>query len=82
HDVMVWPTSTHLPFRADAEAQDIHEDWTPIELTPCLHLPALALPVGHTPDGMPCGVQLIGPKRADAHLLAQAVALEDALSFA
>ncbi|MEM9605724.1 MAG: amidase [Pseudomonadota bacterium] len=79
HDVMVWPTSTRMPFGADAEAEAIHEDWRPIELTPCLHLPALAVPVGRTPDGMPCGVQLIGPLRADARLLALATALEAAL---
>ncbi len=68
-DVLLWPTTTQLPFAADATADGILEDWTPIELTPALQLPALAFPVASTPDGMPCGVQLIGRKRSDLHLI-------------
>lgn len=35
-----------------------------------LHLPALTLPVGVGPNGLPLGVQLIGRYRADADLIA------------
>ena len=49
-----------------ARAEEIKEDWTPIELTPVLQVPALAVPVGKTSDGMPCGAQFIGPKLLSA----------------
>ena len=80
-DVMVWPSSTALPFDAEATADAIHEDWTPLELTPVLQVPALSIPVGTTPDGMPCGAQLIGPKRSDLQLIEMARLLEPALGL-
>ena len=79
YDLMIWPTSTQLPF--DAEAKEIHEDWTPIELTPVLQLPALSVPVAMTPDSMPCGVQFIGPKRSDLKLIELAKILEPEIGF-
>lgn len=39
-------------------------------------LPALSLPVGTTSDGLPIGVQLIGPARSEATLLAVAAGIE------
>ena len=41
--------------------------------------PAMAMPVGETPDGLPIGVQLIGPPLGEARLLAVGHALEQAL---
>jgi aspartyl-tRNA(Asn)/glutamyl-tRNA(Gln) amidotransferase subunit A len=35
-------------------------------------LPAISVPAGMTPNGLPVGVQLIGPRRSDATLLALA----------
>ena len=81
YDVLAWPTSTGLPFPAEAETGGITEDWTPIELTPALQLPALAIPVGKTPDGMPCGIQLIGPWRSDLNLIQMARTLEPKIGF-
>ncbi len=43
-------------------------------------LPALSLPVGELPNGMPMGIQLIGPNRGEAKLLAAARSLERILS--
>lgn len=40
--------------------------------------PALSLPCG-TSDGLPIGLQLIGPRSADAALLNRAAAIESAL---
>ncbi|NOR61060.1 MAG: amidase [Rhodobacteraceae bacterium] len=43
-------------------------------------LPALSLPVGRMPSGMPMGIQLIGPNRGEATLLAAARTFERILS--
>jgi amidase len=33
------------------------------------HLPSVAIPIGHTDDGLPVGVQLIGPKWSDHKII-------------
>lgn len=40
-------------------------------------LPALSVPSGETSEGLPVGVQLIGPRRSDARLLALARSMEE-----
>ena len=50
-----------------------------ITLTSC---PALSVPCGFTADGRPVGLQLVGPPRGEAQLLAAATALEEALGIA
>jgi aspartyl-tRNA(Asn)/glutamyl-tRNA(Gln) amidotransferase subunit A len=40
-------------------------------------VPALSVPAGSTDAGLPVGVQLIGPRRSDAKLLALAQSMED-----
>ena len=44
-------------------------------------LPAISVPVGLTSNGTPMGIQLIGPPRGEARLLAVARVLEQALGF-
>jgi len=44
-------------------------------------LPALSLPVGRMAGGMPMGIQLIGPNRGEAKLLAAARSLERILAI-
>jgi amidase len=39
--------------------------------------PALALPAGFTPDGLPVGVQLVGRQRGELGLLRLAAAIEE-----
>ena len=39
-------------------------------------LPALSLPAGFTPEGLPVGLQLVGRHRGEARLLSLAAALE------
>jgi amidase len=49
-------------------------DW--IVLAILCDLPATVIPIGSTPDGLPVGLQIIGPTRADAATLAAAATLE------
>ena len=43
--------------------------------------PALSLPCGFTREGLPVGLQIVAPPRAEARLLAAAKALEDMLGL-
>ncbi len=49
-----------------------------ISLATSLHAPALALPAGQA-DGLPVGVQLVGPAGSEERLFALAAAAEEAL---
>jgi amidase len=44
-----------------------------------MSLPAVAVPVGRTPDGLPIGVQVIGRRYRELEVLAVAKELEEAL---
>lgn len=50
-----------------------------IALATSLHAPALALQAGRTPNGLPVGVQLVGPEDSEGGLLNLALAAEEAL---
>jgi amidase len=50
-----------------------------IALATACGLPATAIPAGLAADGLPVGVQIIGPRGGDARTLAVAQAIEDAL---
>ena len=85
YDVLVLPTSQVPPFPADQEfPHDINGvpmatylDWMRsayvITVTGC---PAISVPAGRTPDGLPVGVQIVAPFGQDARLLGVARAFE------
>jgi amidase len=50
-----------------------------IALATVLHLPALAVPAGRTPEGLPVGVQIVGPWKGEDRLFDFGFALEDGL---
>ncbi len=87
HDLLVLPTSQVPPFPADqeypteidGEPMTTYLDWMRsaylITVTGC---PAISVPAGHTPDGLPIGVQLVAPHGQDRRLLEIAAAFEQA----
>jgi amidase len=90
YDVLVAPTTQVLPFPVELEYpteiagvhQDNYLEWmrscTVISATGC---PALSVPGGFTPDGLPVGLQIIGPARADRRVLEVGHAFEQATRF-
>ena len=87
YDVLLAPTTQVLPFPVELEypteiggvPQENYLEWmrscTLISPTGC---PALAVPGGFTPDGLPVGLQIIGPPRADRRVLEVGHAFEQA----
>ena len=87
YDVLLAPTTQVVPFPVEVEypteiagvAQTDYLGWmracTLISPTGC---PALSVPGGFTPDGLPVGLQIIGPPRADRRVLEVGHAVEQA----
>jgi aspartyl-tRNA(Asn)/glutamyl-tRNA(Gln) amidotransferase subunit A len=93
HDLIVSPTMPLVAFpHPGAAAGPLHIDGHPVaepaidfhRLTePPSHagLPALSLCCGFTADGLPAGLQIIGPPRDDAAVIAAAAAYEAATTW-
>ena len=54
-----------------------HLTW--ISLATTCHLPVVTLPIGRTAEGLPVGIQIIGPQGEDAKILNIAEACESVL---
>lgn len=66
-DLMVTPTTPQGAFPLDAHVPDSQADLTAFaSLSGC---PAVSIPMGTLPDGLPIGMQLIGPPGSDLRLL-------------
>ena len=90
YDVLLAPTTQVLPFPVEIEyptevagvALGDYLQWmrscTLISATGC---PALSVPGGFTPDGLPVGLQIIGAPRADRRVLEVGHAFEQATRF-
>jgi amidase len=88
HDVLITPTLTQPPPRhgtlgADpATAHDEDFDWLPFTYPyNCTGQPAISLPLGMTRDGLPIGVQLVGPPRGEQVILNLALQLQEAMPW-
>jgi amidase len=91
YDVLVLPTSQVPPFPADQEypteiagrPMDTYLDWMRsaylISVTGC---PAISVPAGRTPDGLPVGIQIVAPHGPDGRLLEVAAAFAGAVAEA
>lgn len=90
YDVLLAPTTQVLPFPVEMEypteiagvPQDNYLEWmrscTIVSATGC---PALSVPGGFTDQGLPVGLQVIGPPRADRRVLEAGHAFEQATRF-
>jgi aspartyl-tRNA(Asn)/glutamyl-tRNA(Gln) amidotransferase subunit A len=66
-DVLVLPTTPQGAFPLDEPAPDSQADLTAFaSLAAC---PAVSIPMGKLPDGMPIGMQFVGPPGSDLRLL-------------
>lgn len=90
-DVLACPVSQVAPFDVDLDwvheidhvPQESYLDWMrSAYLISVTGLPALSVPAGFTPAGLPVGLQLVGRRRADWRLLAVAAAFEQATGHA
>jgi amidase len=89
HDLILSPSITTsprdwtelFPAEIDGKATRTYFHWLSLAYYPTLvgH-PALSLPVGLDRNGMPFGLQIVGPRGGDALVLAAAAALERALA--
>jgi aspartyl-tRNA(Asn)/glutamyl-tRNA(Gln) amidotransferase subunit A len=83
HDVAVMPTTpTAAPVRDGLDAVEAARQLTrltaPFNLT---GLPALSLPCGFTRDGLPIGLQIVGPPWGEARVLRAGCAYEQATAW-
>jgi Asp-tRNA(Asn)/Glu-tRNA(Gln) amidotransferase A subunit family amidase len=73
-DALLYPTMRVKPVLIGAGSQSGHST----ELSPQTGLPAVTVPAGFTPDGLPVGAELLGRPWSEARLLALAFAFEQA----
>jgi aspartyl-tRNA(Asn)/glutamyl-tRNA(Gln) amidotransferase subunit A len=78
HGFIILPTAPNPPFSHHEDEPAGQADLTC--LASIAGLPALALPMGWTGDGLPLGVQLVGPEGKEAGLFALARRLDAALA--
>jgi amidase len=90
YDVLLAPTTQVLPFPVEMEypteiagvPQENYLEWmrscTVVSATGC---PALSVPGGFTPDGLPVGMQVVAAPRAERRLLEVGHAFEQATRF-
>ncbi len=89
-DVLACPVSQVAPFdvgldwvhEIDGVPQRTYLDWmSSAYLISATGLPAISVPAGFTPQGLPVGLQLVGRRRADWDVLSVAHAFERATGF-
>ena len=90
YDYLAMPTAQVFPFAAEehwpksvgGKAMDTYHRWMEVIIGPTLAgLPAISLPAGFSPEGLPMGIQLIGKPGADFEVLQLANAWQEATPF-
>lgn len=77
HGFLILPTVPNPPFPHSEPEPAAQADFTC--LANIAGLPSISLPAGWTADGLPIGVQLVGPAGAEAELFALARRIDDTL---
>jgi amidase len=89
-DVLMLPATAAPPFPAEQEYPAVvggqppasYLDWlAPAYFVTMTGCPAVSVPAGFTADGLPVGIQFVGPYRSEARLLSIAMAFEEATRF-
>jgi amidase len=90
YEFMVWPVNPVPPFPAEQETltaigdvkMDTYIDWGAFRhIVSLLGLPAISVPCGFTPEGLPVGLQIIGRHHADFEVLQLAHAFEQRTGY-
>jgi amidase len=90
YDILATPTSVAPPFdvteryltRVEDEEFSTYIDWlAPVYALTCAALPVISVPAGFTADGLPVGLQLVGPPHGEALVLAAARQFEACLGL-
>jgi len=90
YDLLLAPATIVPPFpvgdrtvtECDGQVFETYIDWLAIVFAVTLtSAPALSLPCGFTGDGLPVGLQMVGPLRSEGPLLSYAAALEAELGL-
>ncbi len=87
YDLLVTPTEPIVAFAAGAEAPERPgpgrwTSWTPFTFPfNMTHQPAASVPCGFSRAGLPIGVQVVGPRYADAVVLSACAAIEAAMPW-
>ena len=90
HDVLALPVTgiapglveVEYPPSVDGVEMEDYVEWLRFSfLSTTTGLPSIAMPAGFTPQGLPVGIQLIGPPRGEARLLQVARAVEERLNL-
>jgi amidase len=91
YEFLVLPVSQVAPFSVEVEwvreiegvQMETYIDWmaTTYAIT-CTGLPAISVPCGFTPDGLPVGLQIVGRHHRDFDVLQLAYAFEQATQYA
>jgi amidase len=80
--VFPFDVDTHWPKEIAGVAMDSYHRWMEVTVPATMAgLPAISVPVGFNPDGLPMGMQLIGRPRADLEVLRLAYAYEQATQW-
>jgi aspartyl-tRNA(Asn)/glutamyl-tRNA(Gln) amidotransferase subunit A len=80
-DVLVTPTMVAEPVPIADSARDNAVDWRNLVPFNTLGLPAISIPCGTTPLGLPVGLQIAGPPFGESRVLAVAHAYEQSVGW-
>lgn len=82
NQVPPFPVETAWPAEIDGVQMETYIDWMKSAyFVTVTRLPAISVPAGFTPDGLPVGIQIVGRYRGDLDLLKLAHAVEQAINL-